>query len=75
MTPSQQAKAAGLKSLAVVTRITGVSKSTLFDWHKNKPRLFAVVLKGCREIDDDQTRDCHQPLQTAGRTCRTGSAD
>ena len=52
MTPSQQAKAAGLKSLAAVTKITGVSKSTLFDWHKNKPRLFAVVLKGCKEIDD-----------------------
>ena len=48
MTPSQQAKAAGIKSLAAVTRLTGVSKSTLFDWHKNKPRLFAIVLRGCR---------------------------
>ena len=56
MTPSQQAKAAGLKSLAVVTRITGVSKSTLFDWHKNKPRLFAVVLKGCAEIHTTKQR-------------------
>jgi len=29
MTPSQQAKAAGMKSLAEVTRMTGQSKETL----------------------------------------------
>lgn len=55
MTPSQQAKAVGLKSLAVVTSLTGVSKSTLFDWHKNKPRLFAVVLKGCMAEESKTT--------------------
>ena len=47
MTPSQQAKAAGLDSLAQVSRITGVAVSTLKDWHKNKPKLFAIVLAGC----------------------------
>jgi len=56
MTPSQQAKAAGLPSLAVVTRLTGVSKSTLFDWHKNKPKLFAVVLKGCAAIHKEKQK-------------------
>ena len=47
MTPSEQAKAAGLKSLAEVTRLTGVSKETLTNWCKHKQRLFAIVLKGC----------------------------
>ena len=50
MTPSQQAKAAGLKSLAVVVEMTGVSYQTLSNWHKNKPELFAVVLAGCRSL-------------------------
>jgi hypothetical protein len=46
-TPSQQAKAAGLKSLTEVSIQTGVSLQTLINWHENKPRLFAVVLAGC----------------------------
>lgn len=47
MTPSQQAKAAGLKSLSQVSEITGVSLQTLINWAKNKPELFGVVLTGC----------------------------
>jgi len=47
MTASEQAKEAGLKSLAEVTRLTGVSKETLSNWQRNKPKLFDVVLKGC----------------------------
>jgi hypothetical protein len=47
MTPSQQAKAAGLKSLKQVTEITGVSGNTLDNWHKHKPELFKTVLAGC----------------------------
>jgi hypothetical protein len=46
-TPSEQAKAAGLESLAQVVRISGVSQRTLINWHKHKPQLFAVVLAGC----------------------------
>jgi transcriptional regulator with XRE-family HTH domain len=46
MTPSQQAKAAGLKSLLQVSELTGVSIQTLSNWAKNKPKLFAIVLKG-----------------------------
>ena len=49
MHPSQQAKAEGLKSLSVVSRATGVSLQTLGNWHKHKPKLFAIVLLGCRE--------------------------
>lgn len=47
MTPSQQAKAAGLKSLAAVSDISGVSVQTLINWHRDKPKLFGLVLAGC----------------------------
>lgn len=50
MTPSQQCKAAGLKSLAELVRISEVSEQTLINWHKNKPRLFAVVVAGAAVI-------------------------
>ena len=46
MTPSEQCKAAGLKSLAELVRISEVSEQTLINWHKDKPRLFAVVVAG-----------------------------
>ena len=48
MTPSQQAKAAGLKSLTQVSQITGVSLNTLTNWHRDKQLLFKIVLLGCR---------------------------
>lgn len=48
MTASQTAKAAGLKSLAVVVEMTGVSYQTLLNWHKNKPELFKIVIAGCK---------------------------
>ncbi len=55
MTPSQQAKAAGLKNVQHVSDMLGtkpdgkpvVSRQTLNNWAKNKPKLFAVVLAGC----------------------------
>lgn len=58
MTPSQQAKAAGLKSLTQVSELTGVSLQTLTNWHRNKARLFAVVLAGCKALiaADDKRR-------------------
>jgi len=50
MTPSQQAKAVGLKSLLQVSEITGVSIQTLSNWAKDKPKLFCAVLAGCVSI-------------------------
>lgn len=55
MTASQQAKEAGLKSLAQIRDMLGTNKNghpmvsyqTLINWHKNKPELFAVVIAGC----------------------------
>lgn len=46
-TASDAAKAAGLKSLLEVSRMTGVSFQTLNNWHNNKPKLFAMVIAGC----------------------------
>ena len=48
MTASEQAKAQGLKSLAQVAELTGVSFQTLNNWHKNKPELFEILLIGCK---------------------------
>lgn len=48
MTPSQQAKAEGLKSLSRVAEMTGQSLQTLSNWAKNKPELFKIVLLGCK---------------------------
>lgn len=47
MTASEEAKKAGLKSLAEVSRLTKVSAQTLRNWHRDKPELFNVVLLGC----------------------------
>lgn len=46
-TASEKARSYGLRSLAQVTALTGVSKQTLQGWHKHKPTLFAIVLVGC----------------------------
>ena len=48
LTPSQQAKDEGLKSLTKVAQMTGQSLQTLGNWAKNKPDLFRIVLKGCK---------------------------
>ena len=46
MTPSQQCKAAGLKSLTELSTISKVSPQTLINWHRDKPTLFALVIAG-----------------------------
>ena len=46
VTPSEQCRAAGLASLAELSRISGESVQTLINWHKNKPTLFALVISG-----------------------------
>lgn len=50
--PSQQAKDAGLKSLAEVSSITKQSVQTLHNWAKNKPELFHAVVVGCANIKE-----------------------
>ena len=50
MTPSGTAKYYGLKSLAQLVEITGESKQTLINWHKNKPLRFELMCVGAVNI-------------------------
>ena len=43
MTPSEQAKALGCKSLAAVSEAVGVSVQTLTNWHRDRPAVFVAV--------------------------------
>jgi len=56
MSPSQQAKEAGLKNLATVTLMTGVSVQTLTNWHRDKPKLFKAVVAGCVALTIDEMK-------------------
>ncbi|MBL1293054.1 MAG: hypothetical protein COB61_004195 [Thiotrichales bacterium] len=55
ITPSKQCKKAGLKSLAELVNATATSEQTLINWHKNKPKLFAVVVAGAVALRGQQT--------------------
>jgi len=46
ITPSVQCKLAGLKSLADLVKISEVSEQTLINWHRDKQKLFKLVLAG-----------------------------
>ena len=46
MKPSEQCKAAGLDGLYELVKITGVSQRTLINWHKNRPKLFKIIIAG-----------------------------
>jgi len=54
MKPSEKCKAAGLKSLAELSQISGESVQTLINWSRNKPKVFKLVLLGAVE----EKRDC-----------------
>ena len=43
MTPSQQAKAYGCKSVKQVSLAVSVPVRTLYDWSRNKPELYRCV--------------------------------
>ena len=54
MTPSEQAKAGGLKSFQQMVNMTEVPRQTLVDWHKSRPQLFKIVLFGCVKVIEYQ---------------------
>lgn len=54
MTPSLQCKQAGLKSLAELSRMSGVSEQTLINWHKYKPVLFNLVCLGAARAKETE---------------------
>jgi hypothetical protein len=45
-TASEQAKLAGLKSLAELAEMVRKPPQTLRNWHRDAPELFAVVVAG-----------------------------
>jgi hypothetical protein len=49
MKPSEQCKKAGLKGLAELVEISGVSEQTLINWSRSKPKLFDVVISGAAQ--------------------------
>ena len=48
MTPAEQCKAHGLKSLLELSRISGVSVRTLDHWANHKPKLFELLIIGAK---------------------------
>ena len=46
LTASEQAKAAGLQSLAELAAMVRKPPQTLRNWHRDSPELFAVVVAG-----------------------------
>ena len=44
MKPSEQCKAAGLKSLVQLSRLTGESRQTLINWHRDRPIRFEAMI-------------------------------
>lgn len=54
MSPSEQAKAAGLKNMIELSIISNKPRKTLENWHKHNPQLFKVVVAGCVAIKENQ---------------------
>ena len=46
MKPSEVCKAAGLYNLNELADLTGTAPQVLIRWHKEKPRLFNIVVLG-----------------------------
>lgn len=55
MSPSEQCKAAGLRSLAELSRISHTSERTLINWHRDKPELFKVAIAGAVDIKSKES--------------------
>ena len=51
MKASEQAKQAGLTSLAEMSALSNTSPQTLINWSRDKPELFKVVIAGCMALN------------------------
>lgn len=54
MTPSKQAKEAGLSGLKEMSEMTGKTVRTLQNWFNHEKKLFSVALAGCVAIKNDK---------------------
>jgi len=55
--PSEYCIAQGLAGLHVVIEETGQSRQTLQNWHRNKPDLFKVVVRGSYENKNSKKKE------------------
>ena len=46
MTPAQECKSYGLKSLTQASELTGWTTKALGDWHKSNPQRFRIIMQG-----------------------------
>lgn len=53
MKASTYIKSHGLPSLAHVSRETGVSERTLYNWYDNRFALFEIIVAGCVSKDGE----------------------
>lgn len=62
MTLSEYIRSRGLPSVAYVSKMTGVLERTLYNWHKNRPVLFKIVVLGvqCRKRKGKGKDDDHR---------------
>lgn len=61
LSPSDHCHAAGLKSLVELSKISGVCIMTLRNWHKNKPILFDLVVRGAVQVKSNVELTCTAP--------------
>lgn len=52
MTASQLAKQHGF-NLKKVEELTGLSRQTLINWHRDRPELFKIIILGCKANQPD----------------------
>ena len=60
MKPSEQCKAAGLKSLAELSKVTGESVQTLINWHRDRPIRFEAMILYVQNVPHE-TKEINMP--------------
>ena len=46
MTPAQECKSYGIKSLTQAAELTGWTTKALREWHKSNPQRFRIIMQG-----------------------------
>jgi len=67
-TAAKAVKAAGMKSLAEVSEITGIGRETLRVWNRDRPRLFGIILSGCIAEKEKRENSAHNNLEKANES-------
>ena len=65
MKPSEKIKSAELSSAKELSEITGIHINTLFKWHKTRPELFDIIVRGAAAKVDKNSDDIFKWLYFA----------